>query len=141
METKIQKIIVTHDSGFHSDDVFAVATVLLVLEKKGEEGIIVRSRDEDVISKADFVVDVGRIYNEENEKFDHHQIGGAGVRENSIPYASFGLVWKKYGEVLCGDSDVQKIMDKSLVQFIDALDNGINLFENKLKGNYDWIRN
>src|SRR5437764_1161911 len=94
--------IVAHNGNFHADDVFAVATVLLVLERSDfpawRQAIpkIIRTRDPKTIEKADFVVDVGGVYDAENNRFDHHQAGGAGTRANGIPYASFGLVWKKF---------------------------------------------
>jgi uncharacterized UPF0160 family protein len=39
-----------------------------------------------------FIFDIGGEYEEENNLFDHHQKGGAGVRENGVQYSSFGLV-------------------------------------------------
>jgi uncharacterized UPF0160 family protein len=122
-------IAVTHNDRFHADDVFAAATLKLVF---GDELEIKRSRDEEEIKKADIVFDVGNIYDEEKKRFDHHQKEGAGKRENGIPYASFGLVWKKWGAELCGSKEAFQIVDEKLVQIIDAGDNGHNLFENKI---------
>ncbi len=122
--------IVTHNSGFHTDDIFAVATLLLVL---GEDNVkITRSRDMDVIKSADYVVDVGGIHSEDTNRFDHHQEGGAGKRENGIPYASFGLVWKKFGEQLTGSVEVKERIDRVIVQPIDANDNGVQFLESKV---------
>jgi len=119
-----KKKIITHDGHFHSDDIFAVATLLLILD----DAKVIRTRDEDVISKGDFVVDVGGIYDPEKNLFDHHQKGGAGLRENGIPYASFGLVWNKFGEKLCGFLEAADIVDDKLVQPTDAGDNGVNTY-------------
>jgi uncharacterized UPF0160 family protein len=83
--------IVTHSSEFHADDVLAVAVVCLYLDKKGANYEIIRSREKDLINKGDYVLDVGGVYDISKNRFDHHQIGGAGVRENGIPYAAFGL--------------------------------------------------
>ncbi len=58
---------------------------------------MIRTRDLEVINKADIVIDVGGEYNADTGRFDHHQRGGAGERENGIPYSSFGLIWQKYG--------------------------------------------
>lgn len=121
--------IVTHSSGFHTDDVFAVATLSLVLEKEGKEFSITRSREQVVIEAADYVVDVGGIYDPSINRFDHHQEGGAGKRENGIPYASFGLVWKHYGEVLCGNNVATERIDQSIVQPIDSGDNGLQYLD------------
>ncbi len=123
--------IVTHNSGFHTDDIFAVATLLLVLGESIEVEII-RSRDMSIIEKADYVVDVGGVHNPDRNRFDHHQEGGAGRRENAVPYASFGLVWKKYGEVLSGNTSVLEKIDKMIVQPIDANDNGVSFLETKI---------
>jgi len=119
-----KKILITHDGIFHADDIFATATLSLFL--KGSVKII-RTRDESMFKKGDYVYDVGGIYDPMHNRFDHHQQGGAGVRENSIPYAAFGLVWKTFGEKICGDIAIAKRIDESLVQAIDADDNGIDL--------------
>ena len=129
-----KKIIVTHSSKFHTDDIFAVATLLLVLEKAGDSAEIVRTRDLEKIKKADYVVDVGEIYDPENNHFDHHQFIGAGLHDNGVPYASFGLVWKKYGEALCGSKEIFEKIDTGLVQLIDAYDSGFEIFESKIPG-------
>lgn len=115
------KKIVTHNGDFHADDVFAVATLELFLKGKTE---VIRTRDEEIIKSADFVVDVGGKYDPEKNLFDHHQIGGPGVRGNGITYSSFGLVWKKFGGEICGSEIVALRIDKNLVAPIDALDNG-----------------
>lgn len=124
--------IVVHSGEFHTDDVFAVATLLLVLEKTGERHRkvdIVRSRDEETIKRADYVADVGGIYDAGQNRFDHHQIGGAGERANKIPYASFGLVWKKFGEQISGSRAVADFIDGRIVQPIDAVDSGVAIFK------------
>ena len=127
MEKNKDKItIVTHSLKFHADDVLAVATLLLILEKENDVTVI-RTRDPEIISKADYVVDVGGVDNPEKNRFDHHQEGGAGGRSNGILYSSFGLVWKKFGETLSGNKGVADKIDESLVQPIDAIDNGIEI--------------
>lgn len=120
------KTIVTHNSSFHADDVFAVATIILSLPPESEY-TVVRTRDPKVISDADYAIDVGGIYDPEKKRFDHHQTGGAGKRQNGIPYASFGLVWKEYGDQVSENVDVAKIIEEKLVMFIDALDNGVEI--------------
>lgn len=122
--------IATHNGTFHTDDVFAVATITLSLPE-GTQFELTRTRDEEVIKKADFVVDVGGVYASELNRFDHHQPGGAGVRDNGIEYASFGLVWKKFGSALCGSQKAFEIIDTRLVSPIDAGDNGFDLVVNK----------
>ncbi|MFA5778396.1 MAG: MYG1 family protein [Candidatus Paceibacterota bacterium] len=125
---KINKLV-THDGPFHSDDIFACATIALFLEKKKEKFKIIRTRDEKIINNGDYVFDIGGIYNEKKNIFDHHQKGGAGKRSNGIEYASFGLVWKKFGPKISGSSTIASAIDESLVSPIDADDNGIDLFK------------
>jgi uncharacterized UPF0160 family protein len=116
-----RKIVITHNGSFHPDDFFAVATLLIKFGKLK----VIRTRDENRFKSADFLVDVGSIYNPKDNRFDHHQKFGAGVRENGTPYASFGLVWKEYGESICNDKDVSKLIENRLVSYIDSLDNGV----------------
>ena len=121
--------IVTHDGAFHTDDIFGVATLSIILEDQGQEFNILRTRNEEDIANADYVVDVGGVDNSDTERFDHHQEGGAGVRRNGIPYASFGLVWKKYGPILCKSETLANLIDIKIVAMIDAFDNGIFTYE------------
>lgn len=121
--------IVTHGtSNFHTDDIFAVAVLDLFLNGDVE---VIRTLDKDVIDTADFVVDIGRVYDSEKNRFDHHQEGGAGKRENGIEYASVGLVWKHFGSKLCGSQEIADIVDVRLIQPIDAGDNGQEIFDLK----------
>ena len=124
---KKKKIIITHNGTFHADDVFACATLEIVLDRQGNNYRIVRTRDEGIIKKGDYVVDVGGIYDPTRNFFDHHQVGGAGARDNAIPYASFGLVWREYGEYLTGSFVSAKRVDDNLVTPVDANDNGVSI--------------
>jgi uncharacterized UPF0160 family protein len=120
-QTMNDKTIVTHNGNFHADDVFSIAALKSILPAF----TLIRTRDLAVIAKADIVIDVGGEYNPDTGRFDHHQRGGAGERENGIPYSSFGLIWQKYGLEIChGDVDVAKSLDTGLVSTIDAIDCG-----------------
>ncbi|TSC67453.1 MAG: metal-dependent protein hydrolase [Parcubacteria group bacterium Gr01-1014_73] len=116
--------IITHNGNFHADDVFGVAALLLFFVGEKKEPKIIRTRDSATIKTGDIVLDVGSEYDAERNRFDHHQIGGAGKRANDVPYASFGLIWKKFGAVIAGSGEAAELVDKNLVQFIDAADNG-----------------
>ncbi|MEX2029250.1 MAG: MYG1 family protein [Candidatus Paceibacterota bacterium] len=154
VEKKVKKLV-THDGSFHTDDIFACATLSLMLEANNEPFEIIRTRDEDIIKSGDYVFDVGGIYDEKNNRFDHHQTGGAGKRparnasgiadarphdsrqrvgqaggENGIAYSSFGLVWHKFGAQITGNQKVADLIDTKLVAPVDANDNGIDLFKN-----------
>lgn len=122
--------LVTHSGSFHLDDLFAIATIKSLYPDLE----IIRSRGKENINDADFVVDVGDVYDESINKFDHHQPGGAGVRENGVPYAAFGLVWKKFGVLVSGEERVADLVDKKMVQPIDAADNGYNMYRETKKG-------
>lgn len=130
MDTNKKKLI-THDGSFHADDVFATATLSLLLEKKGESFEIIRTRDPKIIETGDYVFDVGGIYEPETNKFDHHQLSFKEKRKEGILYSSFGLVWKRYGKELCQSEKAEEIMDNRLVVSVDANDNGFDLVENK----------
>lgn len=113
--------IATHNGSFHADDVFSIAALKSIFPSFN----IIRTRDLELIAKADVVVDVGGEYAPEAGRFDHHQRGGAGERENGIPFSSFGLIWQKYGLQICqGNQDVANAIDAGLVSTIDAIDCG-----------------
>ena len=115
------KTIVTHNGNFHADDVFSIAALKAIFPSSR----LIRTRDLELIGKADIVVDVGGEYDPDTGRFDHHQRGGAGERENGIPYSSFGLIWQKYGLEICqGNRAVAKAVDAGLVSTIDAIDCG-----------------
>lgn len=127
--------IVTHSGRFHPDELFAIATLLRLFPNAS----ITRSRDEEVIRAGDFAVDVGGEYDPSRGRFDHHQPGGAGERANGIPYSSFGLVWKEYGEKVVGSKKIADRIDQELVQSIDAHDNGIDLVTPTRKDVFPYI--
>ena len=129
---KNKKIVVVHDGNFHPDDVFCVALLSIILD----DGIkVIRTRDESIISKADYVMDVGGEYNPAKNRFDHHQEGGAGSRGDSvITYSAFGLLWKEYGEKACGSRKIADILDRKLVEVIDADDCGFDLYKIVING-------
>ncbi|MCK4742237.1 MAG: MYG1 family protein, partial [Sulfuriflexus sp.] len=115
------KTIATHNGNFHADDVFSIAALKSIFPSFN----LVRTRDLELIAKADIVLDVGGEYDPDTDRFDHHQRGGAGERENGIPYSSFGLIWQKYGLEICqGNQDVANAVDTGLVSTIDAIDCG-----------------
>jgi uncharacterized UPF0160 family protein len=113
--------IATHNGNFHADDVFSIAALKNIFPSFK----LIRTRDLELIGKADIVIDVGGEYDPEAGRFDHHQRGGAGGRENGIPYSSFGLIWQKYGLEICqGNQEVANAVDSGLVSTIDAIDCG-----------------
>lgn len=113
--------IATHNGNFHADDVFSVAALSKVFPKY----TLIRTRDKAQLATADIVLDVGGEYDPDKGLFDHHQRGGAGERENGIPFSSFGLIWAKYGLDICGGNQrVANSVDAGLVSTVDADDCG-----------------
>ena len=129
--------IITHNDRFHADDVCAMATLRIIFGEKITE--VIRTRDESVIQTGDIVFDVGNIYDPELNRFDHHQIEGAGQRVNGIPYAAFGLVWKKWGTEICGSQKAADSIDKKLVQTVDASDNGFSLYSYSIPDTKEYV--
>ena len=125
MESKIK--VITHSGTFHADEILAVAALEIYFNGKPYE--VIRTRDMSVITQGDYVVDVGMIYDPQSNRFDHHQEGGAGTRENGIPYSSFGLVWKKFGVEITGSLEVAEAIDRRICWPIDMGDNGILPYE------------
>ena len=84
---------VTHSGVFHADEVLGT----VILERAIGDLRIARVA-EIPASLADDVV----IFDIGNGEFDHHQPGGNGARDNGIPYASAGLLWKHFGPGIVG---------------------------------------
>jgi len=121
MQKMNDKTIVTHDGNFHADDVFSVAALTCIFPSFK----LIRTRDTEIMANADIVLDVGGEYDPDAGRFDHHQRGGGGEREDGTPYSAFGLIWKKYGVEICqGDEELAHSVDSSLVSTIDAIDCG-----------------
>ncbi len=125
-------VVGTHNGEFHADEVFAVAALMMLGSLQGAEVTVVRSRDPAILKTCDVLVDVGGEYNVESLRFDHHQWEGAPKpRENGVKYSSFGLVWKEIGETVA--PGFSHLVDRDLVQGIDAVDNGqgsvLNVFD------------
>ena len=111
---------ICHNGRFHADDVFS--TVLLG-KLFGPSVFLSRvsSVPQEIRSNA-IVYDIG------GGEFDHHQPEGNGIRSNGIPYASFGLLWRRFGEEFCMKYHFDPAyfipeFDK-FVEGIDAYDNG-----------------
>lgn len=128
--------VVTHNGVFHADDVMACAILNRVFD--GDLRVS-RTRDAVQVAMADIVVDVGGVYDADKQRFDHHQRGGAGVRDNDIPFAACGLVWREYGAAFVASvalssgllskfdvASVCKRVDATVITSIDAADNGID---------------
>ncbi len=88
--TELKNNAMTHGGKFHADDVFSAALLKLINPDIKIIRVFEVPKDFDGI-----VFDIGR------GKFDHHQ-ENAEVRENGVPYAAFGLLWREFGESIIG---------------------------------------
>lgn len=64
-----------------------------------KDAAVVRTRDPEVISKADIVVDVGAVYNPDTHRYDHHQREFTDTfdAKHKIRLSSAGLIYKHFG--------------------------------------------
>ena len=114
--------LVTHSGTFHADEIFAT----IILSKIISKIILIRVPEvnKEVLNENVIVYDIG------GGKYDHHQFGGNGTHSNGVKNAACGLIWKEFGKELLSKYNVKSIdyvwnyIDKNLIQFIDANDNG-----------------
>lgn len=115
--TELKSHAITHGGKFHADDVFSSALLKII----NPDIKIIRTfevpKDFDGI-----VFDIG------GGKFDHHQEGSE-VRENGVPYAAFGLLWREFGASLIGGCPQEQAakeavhFDEGFIQPLDEDDN------------------
>lgn len=108
-DVKKMKAALTHAGKFHSDDVFGAAFLKMI----NPDIKIVRSND--YINFDGLIFDIGL------GKFDHHMSNNE-KRENGLPYAAFGKLWKEFAVELYGKYVYEKV-DKELIQDLDLSDN------------------
>ncbi|CAN8003689.1 unnamed protein product [Ixodes hexagonus] len=139
------KTIGTHNGTFHCDE--ALACFLLKQLPAYEDASIIRSRDNEVLSTCDIVVDVGGVYDPATNRFDHHQRTFSETMQSldkskkwTTKLSSAGLVYAHFGRDVIArtlgwkldDPNVEKIYDKVYENFmeeIDAIDNGVKMFD------------
>lgn len=129
---RTKQLWVTHSGTFHVDDVLAYAMLSLA----GGPHELVRTRDPEVIRRADIVWDVGGEFDHARCRFDHHQ-RGAPNRPDGTPYSSAGLVWLAYGRHVMPSclgvegtgelgSQIGALFDEEVIRRIDEIDNGVS---------------
>lgn len=102
--------VITHDTTFHADDVFAVAMLIMV----NSDVRLIRTRDPDILKsgKEDIevvVLDVGGVYDPAMLNFDHHQ-------DMSLMSAA-GLIFEHFKNDIC-----PRKSQPYFAQFISAID-------------------
>ncbi|HSO97614.1 MAG TPA: MYG1 family protein [Solirubrobacteraceae bacterium] len=124
-------LVATHDGSFHADEVFAIAALGLL----GDPLEVIRTRQAEALAQAELRIDVGFRDDASTGDFDHHQRGFDRVRENGVRLAAFGLVWREFGERVCGgDLELAAALDQTLVQAVDANDTGQQLSRPLIEG-------
>ena len=101
----------THSGNFHADDVMSSAFLKLVNPS------IIIERGFSVPKDYDGIVfDIGL------GEFDHHQVDNE-IRENGIPYAAFGKLWREFSHELGLTQQSLDCIESLVVQPVDYTDN------------------
>lgn len=115
---RIDDVAMTHGGKFHADDVFSAALLKIL-----NPAIQIRRVFTVPENFEGLVFDIG------GGRFDHHQ-SDAEVRENGVPYAAFGLLWREFGAEALKDSCPPEAIaeeaakfDENLIQPLDEDDN------------------
>lgn len=166
----MRKTIVVHNGAFQADEVFAVAFLIMyypglqidvksLLERDDYPFEIIRTRDQDIIDKADIVCDVGGVHSPINLRFDHHQwekpkdadpqwytipkgLHGDWHAKAKVTPSSCGLVldylWHYHHSKKTGllPTELVNRFFKFLVLGIDAVDNGMAQVPKDIKLRY-----
>ena len=115
---------ITHAGIFHADDVFSTALCCLLNPEFSWKRLF--SVPADVVDNDSTIIyDIGM------GEFDHHQVDKK-VRDDGIPYAAFGLLWREYGQILLANEEDWSNFDSSFVEPIDACDNGVDGFDSEV---------
>lgn len=141
----------THNGTFHCDEILACFMLQQLPQYQNAE--IVRSRDDAVLKGCDIVVDVGSVFDESKQRFDHHQntfqhtLGSLRAeyaeKFSKVRLSSAGLVYTYFGEEVikhvvkqkanadvdgeCLRSVFEKVYE-NFIEEIDGIDNGVAQF-------------
>ncbi|KAG8235386.1 hypothetical protein J437_LFUL009245 [Ladona fulva] len=149
------KKIGTHNGKFHADEVMGCFMLKTLPMYKDAE--IVRTRDMKILDQCDIVIDVGAVYDHSRCRYDHHQRKDGqeksefdetmksvtGVKEY-IKLSSAGLVFAHYGKEVIRQITPKQLTDReldmvylamyrNLIKEVDAIDNGIDPCDHKLR--------
>lgn len=123
----------THDGGFHADEVTAYA-ILRLAEPETVPAGFVRTRDPRLIERAEIVFDVGGVFDPARHRYDHH-MRDKPLRPDGTPYSSAGLVWAAFGRQALrtthpglDEADLEAAwlaFDREFILPIDRIDNGV----------------
>ncbi|KIY52762.1 metal-dependent protein hydrolase [Fistulina hepatica ATCC 64428] len=129
----------THSGTFHCDE--ALAVYMLRQTSTYKDSPVKRTRDPAILETCDIVVDVGGVYDESKQRFDHHQRGFTEVLGHGFntKLSSAGLVYKHFGKELISlktqlpvdHPNVHTLWLKlyeNFIESIDGIDNGIDAY-------------
>lgn len=114
-QQKISRSCGTHNGTFHADEVTACALLWLFDLIDSEQ--IVRTREPELLSRCEYVCDVGGIYDPDLKLFDHHQV----EYEGSLSSAGMVLLYLK---------EIGKLSDKEYRAFKSGLIDGVDAHDN-----------
>ncbi|GBE77911.1 GAMM1 protein [Sparassis latifolia] len=147
MSDKDRKVIGTHNGAFHCDE--ALAVFLLKRTKTYGNADLKRSRDPAILDTCSIVVDVGGVYDEARQRFDHHQRGFTEVFGHGFTtkLSSAGLVYKHFGQEIIASRLLAEVDDpkvetlwlklyKDFIEAIDGIDNGVSQYPVELLPKY-----
>lgn len=151
--------LITHNGGFHADEIAAIAVILaLAMFLRPElEIILVRTRDKDFAKPEDWVFDVNQVYDHAKHRYDHHQPSFTGcytgpgaerVRNNAKKMSSIGLVWTHFAAAYV-HTYYPNLDEKAtnaaiahlfvhIINGLDCHDNGIQAVITSAAVNYDF---
>jgi uncharacterized UPF0160 family protein len=148
-KARVTKQIGTHDGAFHCDE--ALACWMLHQTEEFSGATITRTRNPEVLSHMDIVVDVGAEYDASRHRYDHHQrefVTTFDDKHAVTKLSSAGLVYKHFGmEVLkaivgdkvseAGTMDrLYQLVYDNFIEEIDAIDNGVSCYPNDVAPKY-----
>ena len=138
-----ENIIITHHGVFHADEVTASALIIDAFE---ENTLIVRTPHQadidEVLKEAKkatvvnnpeiFIIDIGRVYNPNEKRFDHHQWGNG---DDKFGKSSAGLIFDYLQSV--GKLDDFEVDE--LFEFIKLVDeNDVGIYQGPWEGTIPW---
>jgi len=139
-----ENIIITHYGVFHADEVTASA---LIIDAFGGDTLIVRTPHQadvnEVLEEAKkvslvkkpevFIIDIGKIYNDEERRFDHHQWGD---EDKEFGRSSAGLIFD-YLQFRCRLDNYEVEELAGFIQMVD--ENDIGVYEGPREGTISWV--
>lgn len=132
-QKSVEKTIGTHDGTFHADEACAIWMLKQLNLYKNAK--VIRTRDTKILDKLDVVVDVGGVYDEFKNRFDHHQkeFKDTFSENHETRLSSAGLIYKRFGRGVIrsfypeiSKTDLEIVYQKVYTNFIEALDGNDN---------------